>query len=72
MPNGWLLLQIDKMTNTTSVIHPSAKIGKNSIIGNFCDIGEHVSIGDNCVVMNHVNIKGITSIGSGNTIYPFA
>ena len=60
------------MTNTNSVIHPNAKIGKNSIIGNFCDIGEDVSIGDNCVVMNHVNIKGITSIGSGNIIYPFA
>ena len=72
MRNGWLQLQIDKMTNITSAIHPNAKIGKNSIIGNFCEIGEGVSIGDNCVVMNHVNIQGITSIGSGNTIYPFA
>ena len=72
MHNGWLRLQIDKMTNITSAIHPNAKIGKNSIIGNFCEIGEGVSIGDNCVVMNHVNIDGITSIGSGNTIYPFA
>jgi len=60
------------MTNIASAIHPSAKIGKNSIIGNFCEIGEGVSIGDNCVVMNHVNIEGITSIGSGNIIYPFA
>ena len=72
MPSGWLRLQIDKMTNSNSVIHPNAKIGKNSIIGNFCDIGEDVSIGDDCVVMNHVNIQGITSIGSDNTIYPFA
>lgn len=60
------------MTNTNSVIHPSAKIGKNSVIGNFCYIGEKVSIGENCIVMNHVNIDGTTSIGSGNTIYPFA
>ena len=72
MPNGWLRLQIDKMTNTNSVIHPKAKIGKNSTIGNFCQIGEGVIIGENCEVMNHVNIQGITSIGSGNTIYPFA
>ena len=57
------------MTNTTSsVIHPSAKIGKNSIIGNFCDIGEDVSIGENCIVMNHASIQGVTTIGSGNTI----
>ena len=72
MPNGWLQLQIDKMTNTNSVIHPNAKIGKNSTIGNFCQIGEEVTIGENCVVMNHVNIRGVTSIGSGNIIYPFA
>ena len=42
------------MTNTNSVIHPSAKIGKNSVIGNFCYIGEKVSIGENCIVMNHL------------------
>ena len=60
------------MTNTNSVIHPNAKIGKNSTIGNFCQIGEEVTIGENCVVMNHVNIRGVTSIGSGNIIYPFA
>ena len=72
MPNGWLQLQIDKMTNTNSVIHPNAKIGKNSTIGNFCQIGEEVTIGENCEVMNHVNIQGVTSIGSGNIIYPFA
>ena len=60
------------MTNSNSVIHPNAKIGKNSTIGNFCQIGEGVIIGENCKVMNHANIQGITSIGSGNTIYPFA
>jgi UDP-N-acetylglucosamine acyltransferase len=72
MPNGWLQLQIDKMTNTNSVIHPNAKIGKNSTIGNFCQIGEEVIIGENCEVMSHANIQGVTSIGSGNIIYPFA
>jgi UDP-N-acetylglucosamine acyltransferase len=49
-----------------SFIHPNAKIGKSSTIGNFCYIGE------NCVIMNHVNIQGITAIGSENTIYPFS
>ena len=72
MHNGWLRLQIEKMTSTNSNIHPNAKIGNNSTIGNFCEIGADVTIGDNCVLMNHVNIQGITSIGSGNTIYPFA
>ena len=60
------------MTNTNSVIHPNAKIGKNSTIGNFCQIGEEVIIGENCEVMSHANIQGVTSIGSGNIIYPFA
>jgi UDP-N-acetylglucosamine acyltransferase len=72
MLNGWPRLQIDKMTNTNSAIHPNAKIGKNSTVGNFCEIGEDVTIGDNCAIMNHVSIQGVTSIGSGNIIYPFA
>ena len=59
------------MTNNTSVIHPRAKIGKNSIIGNFCDIGEDVSIGENCIIGACSQVR-VTSIGSGNTIYPFA
>jgi UDP-N-acetylglucosamine acyltransferase len=60
------------MSNMNSFIHPNAKIGKSSTIGNFCYIGENVTIGENCVIMNHVNIQGITAIGSENTIYPFS
>ena len=60
------------MPNMNSFIHPNAKIGKSSTIGNFCYIGEDVTIGENCVIMNHVNIQGITAIGSENTIYPFS
>ena len=69
---GWQLLQIEMMTNNNSIIHASAKIGKNVIIDNFCFIGPNVSIGDNCKIMSHVVITGNTIIGNNNVVYPFA
>jgi len=59
------------MINNNSIIYPSAKIGKNVTIENFCIIGPDVSIGDNCKIMSHVVIVGNTHIGEDNTIYPF-
>jgi UDP-N-acetylglucosamine acyltransferase len=72
MHNGWQLSQIEKMHNNNSLIHPSAKIGKNVKFGNFCEIGPNVSIGDNCEIMSHVYVSGHTTIGLNNTIYPFS
>jgi len=53
-----------------SVIHPSAKIGKNVFIGAFCNIEENVEIGDNCRIYTQVYIGADTKIGSGCTFYP--
>jgi len=60
------------MRSNNSIIHPSAKIGKNVTIENFCEIGPDVNIGDNCKIMSHVVIVGNTHIGENNIIYPFA
>jgi UDP-3-O-[3-hydroxymyristoyl] glucosamine N-acyltransferase len=54
----------------TAVIHPSAVIGANVYIGEYCTVGELSVIGDNssisdgCVIGDHVNI------GSGSTLFP--
>ena len=60
------------MISNNSVINPSAKIGKNVSIGNYCEIGPEVVIGDNCKIMSHAVIIGNTTIGSDNSIYSFA
>jgi UDP-N-acetylglucosamine acyltransferase len=50
------------MTN----IHPTAKVSQNSVIG------ENVTIGANVIVHPFVNITGVTEIGEGTEIFPFA
>ena len=56
----------------SSIISEGAKIANNVSIGDFCYIGPNVSINENCKIMSHVHISGDTTIGTGNTIYPFA
>jgi len=46
-----------------SIIHPSAKIGKDVYIGEFCVIGENVEISEGTQIMNNVVIKDNVKIG---------
>jgi len=63
---------------TDTVIHPTAIIDDNAIIGQGCNIGPYsiigsdVTLGDNCTLKAHVNLDGKTTIGEGTIIYPFA
>jgi len=56
----------------SSIVHPKAKIGENVEIGPFCTVGENVEIADGVKLFSHVCLDGITSIGEGTKIYPFA
>ena len=53
----------------TSVISPSAKIGKNTVIQPNVFIGNNVVIGDNCVIHPNVTINDHTVIGNHVTIH---
>lgn len=59
------------MIHNTAIIDPGARIGDNVSIGPFSIIGADVTIGDNTCIKSHVVIQGPTSIGSGNTVFPF-
>lgn len=48
----------------SSIIDPSAKIGKNSAIGPFVVIGSDVKIGDNARIASHCSIAEDTVIGN--------
>ncbi|MDH5411523.1 MAG: acyl-ACP--UDP-N-acetylglucosamine O-acyltransferase [Alphaproteobacteria bacterium] len=56
----------------TAVIDPAAKIGANVSIGPYCVIGPDVSLGDDVVLKAHVVVDGLTEIGDGTQIFPFA
>ena len=59
------------MIHNTSIVDKNAKIGNNVEIGPYCVIGPNVKIADNNKLHSHVNITGNTTIGEGNTFYPF-
>ena len=48
----------------TSVIHPTAKVGAGTTLGEFCVIGANVTIGDGCRLGNHVVIHADTVVGA--------
>jgi UDP-N-acetylglucosamine acyltransferase len=55
-----------------SVVHPDAVIEDDVSIGPFCTIGPQVRIGASSRLISHVVVDGDTSIGTGNTFYPYA
>jgi UDP-N-acetylglucosamine acyltransferase len=63
------------MTNNihpTAIIEEGAKLGNNVTIGPFSIVGKDVTLGDNVELKSHVVITGLTSIGEGTVIFPFA
>lgn len=60
------------MIHPTTIVEPSAKIGKNFKAGPFCYIGPNVIIGDDVELKSHVVIEGHTTLGHRNIIFPFA
>ncbi|MGB3147662.1 MAG: acyl-ACP--UDP-N-acetylglucosamine O-acyltransferase [Paracoccaceae bacterium] len=62
----------------TATIHPSAlieagaEIGADCQIGPFCVIGPKVRLGVGVVLKSHVVISGLTDVGDGTVVFPFA
>lgn len=56
----------------TAVVDAASRIGSNVSIGPYCVIGPEVTLADNVVLHSHVVVGGLTEIGEGTQIYPFA
>ena len=59
------------VVHPSAIVHPEAILEPGVVIGPFCTVGEHVRIGVGTRLISHVVIDGHTTLGSGNTIYPF-
>ena len=59
------------MIHNHSIIHSTAKVGKNVQIGPFCIVGKSVKLGDGCKLHSHINIQGDVEIGDNTEIFPF-
>ena len=56
--------KIEAVIQSSSLIHPSATIGKNVHIGHFSIIGAEVNIGDNTFIGNNVEIMNNVTVGA--------
>lgn len=66
------LIHPSAQIHPSSIIEPGAVIGENVVIGPFCTVSKDAKIGANTVLKSHVVIDGIIEIGESNTIFPFA
>jgi UDP-N-acetylglucosamine acyltransferase len=59
-------------------IHPTARVadgarvGEGIEIGPYCLVGPDVELGPGVRLVAHVNVTGVTAIGEGTVVYPFA
>jgi UDP-N-acetylglucosamine acyltransferase len=64
--------------DASAVIHPSAvveagaTVGPGCRIGPFCLVGPEVVLGREVVLHSHVVVTGVTRIGDGTEVWPFA
>lgn len=56
----------------TAKVADGAKLGADVFVGPYCIIGPDVTIGDGGHLVAHVSIQGVTEIGAGAKIQPFA
>ena len=64
----YFVAKFEPHIDSTAIIHPNARIGKNNYIGPNCYIGDCI-IGDNNVIHSNVSIYDRTVIGNNNVIH---
>jgi UDP-N-acetylglucosamine acyltransferase len=58
--------------HATAIIADGAVLADDVEVGPFCIVGEAASLGAGTRLMSHVVIEGITTLGAGNVVHPFA
>jgi len=56
----------------TARVADGARIGEGVEIGPYCIVGPQVELGDGVRLIAHVHVTGVTTIGAGTVVYPFA
>jgi len=58
--------------DSTARVADGARIGEGVEIGPYCIIGPDVELGGGVRLIAHVHVTGVTTIGEGTVVYPFA
>ncbi len=56
----------------TAVVEDGARLAETAVVGPYCVISAGVTLGENVRLRSHVVVDGITEIGEGTEIFPFA
>jgi UDP-N-acetylglucosamine acyltransferase len=56
----------------TAIVAAGARIAASATIGPFCVVGPQAELGEGVQLLSHVVVEGLTSIGEGTVVYPFA
>jgi UDP-N-acetylglucosamine acyltransferase len=56
----------------TARVAETARLAGGVVVGPYCVIGPEVSLGANVRLHSHVHVTGMTTIGAGTEVYPFA
>jgi UDP-N-acetylglucosamine acyltransferase len=56
----------------TAIVADGAQLGADVTIGPYCVVGPKVRLGDGVALVSHVCVDGITEVGKGTRIFPFA
>lgn len=56
----------------TAIVDSHAELADDVEIGPYCTVGPHVKMGAGCRLISHAVVDGFTTMGEGNTVYPFA
>lgn len=60
------------MIDPTARVAEGARIGEGVEIGPYCIVGPQVELGEGVRLIAHVHVTGVTTIGAGTIVYPFA
>ncbi len=60
------------LIHPTAIIHPSAELDPTVEVGPWCTIGPKVKLAAGNRLISHVVIEGRTTVGEGNTFFPFS
>jgi UDP-N-acetylglucosamine acyltransferase len=58
--------------DSTARVAAGARIADDAEIGPYCIVGPQVEIASGARLVSHVNVAGVTTIGEGTIVYPFA
>ncbi len=58
--------------HATAIVDDKAELDRDVQVGPYCVIGAGVKIGKGSRLKSHVVVEGRTTLGQGNTIFPFA